>query len=218
MLLGGLTGHGSVARDAGVLLEPNEVVAAAAAILRVFIDHGDRTDRKRARLKYLIERWGLEKVMAEAAAHLPFPWRFVAADLCEPRGPVDRHGHIGVHAQAQPGLSYIGVVLPASRLTAPQLRGLADIADAARLRQLAPDGVAEPLDLRHPRRADRRRLSRDRGARLGDQSERGPRRPRRLHRQCRVQILARATPSAMPWRSPIISTRGSISTSRSTST
>jgi ferredoxin-nitrite reductase len=129
MLLGGLTGHGSVGRDAGVLLQPHEVVAAAAAILRVFIDHGDRTDRKRARLKYLIERWGLEKVVSEAAQHLPFPWRFAAADLCEPRGPVDRQGHIGVHKQAQPGLSFIGVVLPASRLTAPQLRGLSDIAE-----------------------------------------------------------------------------------------
>jgi sulfite reductase beta subunit-like hemoprotein len=32
-----------------VLLEPHEVVAAAAAILRVFIDHGDRTDRRRGR-------------------------------------------------------------------------------------------------------------------------------------------------------------------------
>jgi ferredoxin-nitrite reductase len=41
MLLGGLTGHGSFASDAGVLLEPSEVAAAAAAILRVFIDHGD---------------------------------------------------------------------------------------------------------------------------------------------------------------------------------
>lgn len=128
MLLGGLTGHGSFGCDAGVLLEPAEVVAAAAAILRVFIDHGDRTDRKRARLKYLIERWGIEKLVAEAAQHLPFPWRFVAAKECEPRGPIDRHGHVGVHPQAQPGLSYIGVVLPASRLTAPQLRGLADIA------------------------------------------------------------------------------------------
>jgi ferredoxin-nitrite reductase len=68
-------------------------------------------------------------VVSEAATHLPFPWRFAAADLCEPRGPVDRHGHVGVHAQAQPGLSYIGVVLPASRLTAPRLRGLADIAE-----------------------------------------------------------------------------------------
>jgi ferredoxin-nitrite reductase len=129
MLLGGLTGHGSFGRDAGILLEPHEVVAAAAAILRVFIDHGDRTDRKRARLKYLIERWGIEKLVGEAAQHLPFPWRFVSAEHCEPRGLVDRHAHVGVHAQAQPGLSYIGIVLPASRLTAPQLRGLANIAE-----------------------------------------------------------------------------------------
>src|SRR5436853_528922 len=38
MLLGGLTGHGNFAADPGVLLEPDEVVAAAAAIVRVFID------------------------------------------------------------------------------------------------------------------------------------------------------------------------------------
>src|SRR5689334_3614283 len=127
MLLGGLTGHGSFARDSGVLLEPGEVVAAAAAILRVFIDHGDRTDRKRARLKYLVEGWGVDKLLSEAAQHRPAPWRFVPLELCEPRGPVDRQGHIGVHPQKQPGLCYIGVVVPASRLTAPRLRGLADI-------------------------------------------------------------------------------------------
>ena len=129
MLLGGLTGHGSFARDAGVLLEPGEVVAGAAAIVRVFIDHGDRTDRKRARLKYLIERWGIEKLVSEAAQHLPAPWRFVPLELCEPRGPVARDAHVGVRRQVQPGLCYIGVVAPASRLTAPQLRGLADIAE-----------------------------------------------------------------------------------------
>ncbi len=129
MLLGGLTGHGSFASDAGVLLEPSEVVAAAAAILRVFIDHGDRTDRRRARLKYLIEHWGIEKVIGEAEQHLPFAWRFAAVEICEPRGPVARHAHVGVHAQAQPGLAYIGVVLPAGRVTVRQLRGLAAIAE-----------------------------------------------------------------------------------------
>jgi ferredoxin-nitrite reductase len=129
MLLGGLTGHGSFASDSGVLLEPGEVVAAAAAILRVFIDHGDRTDRKRARLKYLIERWGIAKVMAEAAQYLPAPWRFAPTELGEPRGPIDRHGRIGVHPQKQPGLCYIGIVARASRLTAAQLRGLATIAE-----------------------------------------------------------------------------------------
>src|SRR5438477_1141211 len=128
MLIGGITGHGRFAQDSGVLLDPGEVLPAAAAIVRVFIDHGDRTDRKKARLKYLIERWGLDRLMAEAAQHLPAPWRFAVAEWCEPRSPIDRRAHIGVHAQKQPGLSYIGIVARASRLGAAQLRGLADIA------------------------------------------------------------------------------------------
>ena len=129
MLLGGITGHGVFARDSGVLLLPQEVIPAAVAIVRLFIDHGDRTDRKRARLNYLIERWGVEKCLAEAAGHLPFPWRFAPLDICEPRGPIDKHGHIGVHPQSQPGLCYIGVVLPVGRLEARQLRRLAEIAE-----------------------------------------------------------------------------------------
>ncbi|MBV9584804.1 MAG: NirA family protein, partial [Alphaproteobacteria bacterium] len=129
MLLGGLTGHGSFAQDSGVLLEPGEVVAAAAAIVRVFIEHGDRTDRKKARLKYLIERWGLDRLMKHAEQFLPKPWRFAPAEWCDRRGPIDRRAHIGVHPQAQPGLSYIGIVARASRLTAAQLRGIADVAE-----------------------------------------------------------------------------------------
>jgi ferredoxin-nitrite reductase len=129
MLLGGITGHGVFARDCGVLLQPQEVVPAAVAIVRCFIDHGDRADRRRARLHYLIERWGIERCLAEAAAHLPFAWRFAPLDICGPRGPIDKHGHIGVHRQSQPGLAYVGVVLPVGRLEAPQLRGLAEIAE-----------------------------------------------------------------------------------------
>src|SRR5437764_3209462 len=128
MLLGGLTGHSAFAQDSGVLLEPREVVPAAAAMVRVFIDQGDRTDRKRARLKYLIERWGIEKLLAEAAQHMPGQWRFAAAQICEPRGPIDRQAHVGIHPQAQPGFCYIGVTARASRLDAAQLRGLAEIA------------------------------------------------------------------------------------------
>ncbi len=42
-------------------------------------------------------------------------------EVNEPRGPIDRDGHIGVHDQAQPGLCYIGVVAagrPADRRAA----------------------------------------------------------------------------------------------------
>ncbi|MGH7092089.1 MAG: NirA family protein [Stellaceae bacterium] len=128
MLLGGITGHGSFAEDAGVLLRPDETVAAAVAIVRLFIAEGDRTDRKRARLRYVIERMGLAETVAAASAHLTFPWRFAPADIAEPRGPIGRDLHVGVHPQARPGLSYIGIVAPAARLDANQLHALASLA------------------------------------------------------------------------------------------
>lgn len=42
-------------------VEPDEVVAAAEAVVRLFRDHGDRSDRKRARLKYIVHDWGIER-------------------------------------------------------------------------------------------------------------------------------------------------------------
>jgi ferredoxin-nitrite reductase len=41
---------------------------------------------------------------------------------------VEPSHHLGVHAQKQDGLHYIGVALPVGRLTAVQMRGLADLA------------------------------------------------------------------------------------------
>ncbi len=42
-------------------IDPSEVVEAAQAVVRLFRDHGNRADRKRARLKYVMKDWGLEK-------------------------------------------------------------------------------------------------------------------------------------------------------------
>lgn len=42
-------------------LEPDEVVWAAESVARLYKDHGNRTDRKRARLKYVMKDWGVEK-------------------------------------------------------------------------------------------------------------------------------------------------------------
>lgn len=129
LTLGGITGHKDFARDTGVMLTPAECLPVAAAIVRVFIDHGDRTDRKKARLKYLLDKWGFEKFLAEVDKLLPAPMRRFPLDDCEPRPAVDKHGHIGVHPQKQPGLSYVGVALPLGRLTCGQMRGLADISE-----------------------------------------------------------------------------------------
>jgi ferredoxin-nitrite reductase len=45
-----------------------------------------------------------------------------------PRPPFSRTAHIGIHAQKQEGLHWIGVVVPVGYLSVVQMRGLADIA------------------------------------------------------------------------------------------
>jgi ferredoxin-nitrite reductase len=126
--LGGITGHKQFAADAGILMKPGECVAVAAAMIRVFNDHGCRTDRKQARLKYLIESWGIPKFLDEAQKKLAFSLVRFPREQCEQRHPPIKHGHIGVYKQAQRGLNYIGVVIPVGRMRTRQMRRLADLA------------------------------------------------------------------------------------------
>ncbi|MDE3104683.1 MAG: NirA family protein [Acidobacteriota bacterium] len=129
VLLSGITGHRQFASDAGLLLEPREVVAVAAAMIRVFTQNGDRTNRKKARLKYLIDRWGVAKFLAETEQRLAFPLRHAPLSVCEPRGAVDRSAHIGAYAQKQAGMVYLGVAVPVGQLPAAQMQALAEIAE-----------------------------------------------------------------------------------------
>ncbi|MBK8176771.1 MAG: NirA family protein [Rhodospirillales bacterium] len=129
LVLGGITGHGDLARDVGVVLRAEECSEVADAIVRVFIDHGDRTNRNKARLKYLLDAWGFERFMAEVETRLARTLVRVPLECCAPRRPVDRLAHVGAHGQKQAGLAYLGVVLPVGRMTAAQMRGLAEVAE-----------------------------------------------------------------------------------------
>jgi len=129
LTLGGITGHLDFARPTGVVLERHECVEVAAAVVRVFLQHGDRTDRKKARLKYLLDDWGFDKFIAEVEKDLSRTLRRVPLESNSPRPSDDRLAHIGVHAQKQPGLNYIGIALPVGRIASDQMRSLADIAE-----------------------------------------------------------------------------------------
>jgi len=125
----GITGHRQFATDCGLLLRPDQTIAVAAAMIRVFTQHGDRTNRKKARLKYLVDDWGVERFLSETEKLLAFPLIHIPASECEPRRPINRVGHIGVHPQSQPGLHYIGVVVPVGHLPVAQMRAIAETAD-----------------------------------------------------------------------------------------
>jgi ferredoxin-nitrite reductase len=128
LTLGGITGHRDFAKDTGVIVRPEEATQIADAIVRVYIEHGDRTNRNKSRLKYVLDAWGLERYLAQVEERLGRKLTKVPAEAILPRPVFDRAAHIGVHRQKQEGLNWIGVVLPVGKLSVAQMRGLATIA------------------------------------------------------------------------------------------
>jgi ferredoxin-nitrite reductase len=126
--VGGITGHKDFARETGIIVRPEDATQVADAIVRVFVETGDRTNRLKARLKYVLDSMGVEKFLVAVEEKLGRKLVRAPADAIAARPQFDRMAHIGVHAQKQPGLNWIGVVLPVGKLTCEQMRGLAKIA------------------------------------------------------------------------------------------
>ncbi len=88
----------------------DQAVAAARAVVSVQRDHGNRSDRRHARLKYLIHDRGIDWFRDQVQARLDFdlqPSRPVA------RAPVD--DHLGWHAQGD-GLFFYGLFVENGRI------------------------------------------------------------------------------------------------------
>lgn len=127
LILGGITGHEDFARDTGVIVPLDEATQVADAIIRVFIAEGDRTNRNKARLKYVLDDWGFDKFLAAVEELRGKPFARLSGDALVARKPHDRFAHVGVHPQKQDGESYIGVVVPVGKLDVAQMHALADI-------------------------------------------------------------------------------------------
>ncbi|ADE53371.1 NirA family protein [Coraliomargarita akajimensis] len=125
----GITGHKQFASDTGLLIKPEQAVAVAAAMVRVFIENGDRTNRKKARLKYLIDNWGVEKFLEETQKKLTFELVYLPLEACEPRGRTIKHGHVGVYNEKTEGYNYVGVVIPVGRMLPEQMKAIATLCD-----------------------------------------------------------------------------------------
>jgi len=124
----GITGHKQFASDCGILLKPEEMIPFAAGLIRVFIENGDRTNRKKSRLKYLVDDWGVEKLLVETEKRLANSLVYYALDKCILSVPKVKHGHIGVHKQTD-GNNYVGIVVPVGRMDPGVMHKLADLVD-----------------------------------------------------------------------------------------
>jgi len=130
LALGGATGHRSFANDIGVWVEPERLNEAVLALLQIFVEKGDRSDRKKARLKHMLESWGVERFVADAEALLGWQMQRVPLSECsETTLPESRHAHVGAHPQRQPGLFYFGATCAVGQLTPKQMRRVAELAE-----------------------------------------------------------------------------------------
>jgi ferredoxin-nitrite reductase len=109
-----------------VWVAPDAVVALCEAILVVYRDHGLRANRQKSRLMWLIDEWGIEKFRAEVEQCLGHPLQ-PAADKDEIIW--EKRDHVGVYAQKQPDLNYVGLNIPVGRLVAEEMFELARLAE-----------------------------------------------------------------------------------------
>jgi sulfite reductase beta subunit-like hemoprotein len=123
---GGLGASARMGRRLDLFALPEEAAEVCRAITEIFRDEGNRTKRTRARIKFLVDEWGVERIRAEVERRLG---RSFPASV-EPADPVDPHrDHLGIHPQVQPGLYYLGATTLRGRFTGDQMIAVADIAD-----------------------------------------------------------------------------------------
>ena len=190
LALGGITGHRDFARDTGVIVKPADATKVADAIVRVFIEHGDRTNRNKARMKYVLDAMGFEKYLALVEEKLGRKLVRVPAEAVAPR-PRVRSRRPYRRASRRSRRACTGSASCCRSASSRRRR----CAGSPRSRSRCGDGdirltVWQNLLISGvPTDKLEARGSRDRGARAHHQGELDPRRPRRLHRQHRLPVL-----------------------------
>ncbi len=114
-----------------VWIPPNDdVLELSRCILVIYSrcggEEGLRNSRAKSRVIWLVEKWGVEKFRAELEKEMG---QTLAEAAPENAFTMDKRDHIGVHSQLQEGFSYVGLHVPAGRLTAEDMFEVARLAE-----------------------------------------------------------------------------------------
>jgi sulfite reductase (ferredoxin) len=126
---GGLSTDPHIALRLNAFIQWDQVVPVARGVAEIFRSSETlRQSREKARLKFLFlqQGWTAESFLDELQRRIGF-----SLDPAETEEtPVNIHrDHVGIHAQKQDGLVYVGASVLRGRITPQQLRTAADLAD-----------------------------------------------------------------------------------------
>jgi len=123
---GGLSTQPFFSQRLNVFVKPEEAVEVVRRITDIWRDSPEyRQKRHHARFKYLIHDWGVARFRQVLEERLGRQLEEAPAESQEP--PETYRDHIGVHAQKQAGLYYIGAPVLVGRITSAQMRRVADL-------------------------------------------------------------------------------------------
>ena len=164
-------GLGAESRVADLLAEwvpASEVIRLAEAVRRLFDRHGDRRNRRAARLRFVLKKFGIEafrkifeeewlKVRADGVPDAPVYPVASGAEKSATRTPqrqeVERHG-LRVFPQKQPGFVAVPLHLPVGEISWQDLQKLGDLAARFSSEQEVRAAQTQGLLLRFVREAD----------------------------------------------------------------
>jgi len=96
--------------DPLAFVPPDQVVPVVEQIVLIQRDYGNRSDRKHARLKYLVYEWGVKRFRGELEQRLGYPLQEVA-----PMSPFELDLHLGWQQQGD-GRWYLGLSIENGRI------------------------------------------------------------------------------------------------------
>ncbi|MEU7991826.1 nitrite/sulfite reductase [Rothia amarae] len=124
---GGLSTNPKLAENVGVFVKPEQVTDVWLGTIKIFRDYGYRRLRNRARMKFLINDWGVEKFREVLENEY---LGYSLADGIEMPAPTKSGDHVGVFAQKD-GKNFVGLNPTVGRISGTTLVKLAELAEAA---------------------------------------------------------------------------------------
>ncbi|KAF7810967.1 ferredoxin--nitrite reductase, chloroplastic [Senna tora] len=108
----------------------DDIIPLCKAVLETFRDLGNRGNRQKTRMMWLIDELGIEVFRGEVEKRMPGETleRAAQEDLIQKQW--ERRDYLGVHPQKQEGLSYVGLHIPVGRVQADEMDELARLAES----------------------------------------------------------------------------------------
>lgn len=122
---GGLSKSKQIAYRANRYVKPEQVKDVAVVCAEIFRDHGNRHNRNKARVRHLVNEWGLEKFVEEIETRLGYA---LQEGTVEPAiTSFDKRDQFGIQKAKGDGESFIGFATNAGRVDGDDFVAMAEI-------------------------------------------------------------------------------------------